>query len=186
MISGNADGLICVTCGPSEVLDAHHPVGRERVPTATVPLCRGCHDEQSERQRDAGVELTAAPPSPAGICGRSRSVSSRSCPRPRTASREAPLTNVPSALLWAWYARSSARVPRRSRLGLVPTRSRTRSVTRGARGVIDGVPHVPGQRRTNKRASRSPVLQCAPCSTPWRRSSTRWLGTEARTRSSRV
>jgi hypothetical protein len=64
MTSGNADGLICVTCGESEDLDAHHPVGRERVPNATVPLCRGrCHDEQSERQRDAGVELTAVSPS---------------------------------------------------------------------------------------------------------------------------
>ena len=60
MTSGNTVGRICVVCGRSEVLDAHHPVGRERVPNATVPVCRGrCHDEESERQRDAGVELTA-------------------------------------------------------------------------------------------------------------------------------
>jgi hypothetical protein len=63
MSSGNAMGPICVTCGRSEVLEAHHPVGRARVLNATVPLCRRCHNEQSERQRDAGVELTAASPS---------------------------------------------------------------------------------------------------------------------------
>jgi hypothetical protein len=63
MTRGNTVELICVTCGRSEVLDAHHPVGRARVPNATVPLCRSCHDEQSERQRNAGVELTAASPS---------------------------------------------------------------------------------------------------------------------------
>ena len=55
---------ICVVCGRADVLENHHPVGRARVPNATVPLCRRCHDQQSERQRQAGVDLEGASSDP--------------------------------------------------------------------------------------------------------------------------
>ena len=50
---------VCVACGRTGRLEPHHPIGRARVPSATVPLCRPCHDVQSERQREAGVDLEA-------------------------------------------------------------------------------------------------------------------------------
>ena len=57
----------CLLCGRDDpltllrvdrsLLDAHHPLGRKRMPELTVLLCRNCHAIETERMRDARIPL---------------------------------------------------------------------------------------------------------------------------------
>ena len=50
---------ICLNCGPSTDIDAHHIAGRRNHPL-TVDVCVGCHRILSIWQRAAGIELRDA------------------------------------------------------------------------------------------------------------------------------
>ncbi len=61
-------GAACVLCGESDpdvlvagrrvLIELHHVAGAANDAAAVVPLCRNCHAVATERQRDAGVDLT--------------------------------------------------------------------------------------------------------------------------------
>lgn len=53
-------GGVCLTCGRVDCrLEEHHPAGEANVPGITVPECTpGCHEELTEKQRDAGIGLS--------------------------------------------------------------------------------------------------------------------------------
>jgi hypothetical protein len=55
---GTIESLIAVD---RNVLEAHHIVGRANDGDLTVPMCRNCHAEITERYRDAGVPLNRPP-----------------------------------------------------------------------------------------------------------------------------
>ena len=61
------DCAACVMCGyskpeslvagPSDLLEKHHALGASHDPSLTMWVCRNCHAELTEGQRDAGVDL---------------------------------------------------------------------------------------------------------------------------------
>ncbi|MCH7584952.1 MAG: hypothetical protein IH941_07310 [Acidobacteria bacterium] len=48
------EGLVT---GPSELLEGDHTLGKANDSDLTARLCRNCHAERTEGQRDAGVDL---------------------------------------------------------------------------------------------------------------------------------
>ena len=66
------DNPVCAKCGYSQqprclkavkksLLETHHIFGKANDPEATVILCRNCHGEITESNRDAGISMRKPP-----------------------------------------------------------------------------------------------------------------------------